>query len=269
MPGSEYFSRSLPRLFGHRGAAGIAPENTLASFRTAVEEGAEFFELDAHATGDGVVVVIHDATLERTTDGAGAVREMTVAELGRYDAGFRFEREGDYPFRGRGLRVPTLEAVLNEFPGVPLNIEIKQADPPIAALVVSVLERRGALDRVVLAAERHPVMLQIRSCAPEAATSASFAEAQEFFERCLRQDFAGFAPLARALQVPTRFGDLELVTAETLAAAHRHGLEMHVWTVNEEHEMERLLRLGVDGVMSDFPGRLVAAARRLGRRYST
>lgn len=266
MAGSDYFSRPLPRLFGHRGAAGVAPENTLPSFRIALDEGAEYLELDVHATHDGVPVVIHDATLERTTDGAGAVRERSLAELGRYDAGYRFEREGDHPFRGRGVRVPTLEALLDEFPGVPLNIEVKQADPPIAGLVVSLIERRGALDRVLLAAEQHVVLEQIRACAPRAATSASFAEAQEFFERCLRNDFAGFAPAARALQVPLRFGDLELVTAETLAAAHRHGLEMHVWTVNEEDEIERLLRLGVDGVMSDYPNRSLAVARRLGRR---
>lgn len=265
-PGSDYFARPLPRLFGHRGAAGIAPENTLPSFRLALDEGAEYLELDVHATRDGVPVVIHDATLERTTDGAGAVREHSLAELGRYDAGFRFEREGDHPFRGRGVRVPPLEALLDEFAGVPLNIEVKQADPPIAERVVSLLERRGALDRVLLAAEQHAILQRIRACAPRVATSASFLEAQEFFERCLRGDFAGFAPRARALQIPTRFGDLELVTAQTLAAAHRHGLEMHVWTVNEEEEIERLLRLGVDGVMSDHPGRLVAVARRLGRR---
>lgn len=216
------------------------------------------------ATRDGVVVVIHDSTLERTTDGQGAVCERSFAELRRCDAGFRFEQAGRHPYRGRGVQVPSLEELLDEMPQAPLNIEIKQAEPPIEASVAALLERRQAFDRVVLAAEDDAIMGRIRACAPRAATSASRAEAQDFFERCLWRGFDGYVPAARALQIPARYGELDLVTADTLAAAHRFGLEVHVWTVNEEVEMERLLRLGVDGVMSDFPGRLVAVARRVG-----
>ena len=267
MSAGEYFSRPRPRLFGHRGAAGLAPENTLSSFRRAIQDGAEFLELDVHATRDGVVVVIHDSTLERTTDGEGPVCERSFAELGRCDAGFRFAAAGAHPYRGRGVRVPSLEELLDEMPQVPLNIEIKQADPPIEPTVARLLERKRALERVVLAAEDDTIMQRIRACAPGAATSASRGEAQEFFERCFWRGFDGYTPPARALQIPARYGELDLVTADTLAAAHGFGLEVHVWTVNEEAEMERLLRLGVDGVMSDFPGLLVSVARRLGVRW--
>lgn len=259
--GRGYFTRPLPRLFGHRGAAGIAPENTMASFRRAFEDGADYFELDVHATRDGVVVVIHDPTLERTTNGAGAVRDLTFAELERFDAGFRFVHGGSYAFRGQGVRVPALEELLEEFPEVPLNIEIKQAEPPIEPAVVSLLERKGALDRVVLAAEDDRIIRRIRAHAPGSATSASYGEVRDFFERCFADRFEGYVPEARALQIPDRFGGIDLVSPETLAAARRFGLEVHVWTVNEESEIERLLRLGVDGVMSDFPSRLVAVAR--------
>jgi glycerophosphoryl diester phosphodiesterase len=261
-----YFSRALPRLFGHRGAAGLAPENTLASFRRAVQDGAEFLELDVHATRDGVVVVIHDATLDRTTDGQGAVRERSFVEIRRCDAGFRFAQDGGHPYRGRGVQIPSLEELLDEMPQVPLNIEVKQAEPPIEPMVIGLLERKRALDRVVLAAEDDTIMRRIRTYAPRAATSASRGEARDFFERYLWRGFDGYAPTARALQIPARFGGLDLVTAATLAAAHRFALEVHVWTVNEEAEMERLLRLGVDGVMSDFPGLLAGVARRLGVR---
>jgi len=266
MAGEEYFSRPRPRLFGHRGAAGVAPENTLPSFERAVRDGAGYLELDVHATRDGVVVVIHDPTLERTTDGAGAVRELTFEELRRHDAGCRFESDGAYPFRGRGIRVPALEELLDAFPDVPLNIEIKQTEPAIESRVVALLERKRALARTLLAAEEDAIMRRVRAHAPEAATSASYGEAHDFFERCFAARFAGYAPVARALQIPARIGEVELVTAATVAAAHRHGIEMHVWTVNEEREMERLLDLGVDGVMSDFPERLVAVARRRGAR---
>jgi glycerophosphoryl diester phosphodiesterase len=266
MRGGAYFAGPRPRLFGHRGAAGVLPENTMASFRRAVADGADVLELDVHATRDGVVVVIHDETLDRTTDGTGRVREQTFAELSRCDAGVRFGDEGGFPYQGRGIRVPALEELLDELPAVPLNVEIKQAEPAIEDAVVSLLERKQALDRVMLAAEDDAVVQRIRGRAPDAATSASYEEARDFFQRCFADDFANYTPAARALQVPHWIGKIELVTAETIAAAHRFGLEMHVWTINEEDEMAALLSLGVDGVMSDFPGRLVALARRVGVR---
>jgi glycerophosphoryl diester phosphodiesterase len=264
--GRGYFARPLPRLFGHRGAAGIAPENTMASFRQALADGADYLELDVHATRDGVVVVIHDSTLERTTNGRGAVRDLPFSEIERLDAGFRFARDGSYPFREQGVRVPALEELLEEFPEVPLNIEIKQAEPAVEPAVVSLLVRKGALERSLLAAEDDQIMRRIRSHAPGVATSASFGEVRDFFERCFADRFEGYAPEARALQIPERFGDIDLVSPETLAAARRFGLETHVWTVNEESAIERLLRLGVDGLMSDFPSRLVAVARRSSAR---
>ena len=264
MPRGAYFSGPRPRLFGHRGAAGLAPENTLVSFERALHDGAAVLELDVHATRDGVVVVIHDDTLERTTNGEGEVRELDFREVRRHDAGFRFEAEGTHPFRGRGVRVPSLEDVVEAFAAVPLNIEIKQHEPPIEAAVVELLGRHGALDRVLLAAEDDRIMGRIRERAPDVPTSAAYGEARDFFERCFTNRLSDYAPVARALQIPPRVGDVELVVAETLDAAHRCGLEVHVWTINDEPEMARLLGLGVDGLMSDFPGRLAAVVRRLG-----
>ncbi|MGH7899980.1 MAG: glycerophosphodiester phosphodiesterase [Candidatus Binatia bacterium] len=248
-----YFSRRRPRVFGHRGAAGIAPENTLVSFERAVADGAEFLELDVHASRDDVVVVIHDPTLERTTDGHGPVRALSYAELRRHDAGYRFESGGSHPFRGRGVRVPSLEEVLDAFPTIPLNIEIKQGDPPIEPLVARLLAEKGASDRVLLAAEDDSIIKRIRLAAPDVVTSFSYEEAREFFQRCFAGDLGGYTPPGRALQVPPRFGDVELASRATIDAAHARGLEMHLWTINDELEMERLLELGADGLMSDFP----------------
>lgn len=263
MPAEGYFSRPRPRLFGHRGAAATAPENTLASFRRALQDGVDYLELDLHATRDGVPVVIHDPTLDRTTDASGAVRERSFAELRRCDAGFRFEEDGRHPYRGGGVRVPSLEELLDEAPQAALNVEIKQSEPPIESTVVELLMRKGALGRVLLAAEDDAIMRRIRAFSPGVPTSASRPETEDFFTRCFGDRFDGYAPTARALQIPARYGSVELVSAETLAAARRFGLEVHVWTVNEEAEMERLLRLGVDGVMSDRPGLLVSVARRV------
>jgi glycerophosphoryl diester phosphodiesterase len=250
-----YFAGPTPRVFGHRGAAGLAPENTIPSFALALALGADMLELDVHASRDGVVVVCHDPTLERTTNGTGPVRERSLYELQQLDAGYNYTRDGhDYPYRGHGLRVATLEALLKDFPLAYCNIEIKQADPPIVAQVVEVIQRLGAQHRVLLAAEEDAIMQEIHHLAGEIATSFSAAEVADFIGRVQSGNWAGYRPSGRALQIPPRFGDIELATAETVAAAHRCGLEVHVWTINDADEMKSLLELGVDGIISDLPG---------------
>jgi len=250
-----YFSGPKPRVFGHRGAAGLAPENTLPSFALALALGADVLELDVHASRDGVIVVMHDPSLERTTNGVGLVREQSLYELQRLDAGFQFTRGGgDYPYRGQGICIPTLEAVFKQFPLAKCNIEIKQAEPPIVAEVIEVIRRFDAQHRVLLAAEEDSIMREIRHLGGDIATSFATGEVADFVSRLNDGSLDGYRPAGRALQIPPRFGDIELVTAASVAAAHRCGLEMHVWTINHRDEMAHLLGLGVDGIMSDLPG---------------
>jgi glycerophosphoryl diester phosphodiesterase len=218
-----------------------------------------------HATADGHVVVLHDPTLERTTDGGGPVQALTLAELERLDAGHRFTApDGSYPYRGQGIRVPTLRQVLAAHPGVPLNIEVKQDDPPIVGRVLEDLDAFGARERTLLAAEHHHIMERIRAEAPDVVTSASSAEVADFVFRFRDGRLADdYDPVAVALQVPPEFGDTAIVTAESVAAAHALGLEVHVWTINDEARMRALLALDVDAIMTDFPARGAAV---LGRR---
>jgi glycerophosphoryl diester phosphodiesterase len=220
-----------------------------------------------HATADGHVVVLHDDTVDRTTDGAGPVRALTLAQLERLDAGHRFRApDGTHPFRGRGVRVPTLDALCAAHPGVPLNIEIKQDEPPIEAAVLAVLERHGATATTLLAAEHDHIMARIRAAAPAMLTSFATAEVADFFRRVHADDCAGYRPPGVALQVPPTFGDTTIVSRAFVDAAHGLGVEVHVWTINDEAEMDRLLDLGVDGLMSDFPGRALGVLRRRGLR---
>lgn len=250
-----HFPASKPRVFGHRGAAGLAPENTLPSFALGLALGADVLELDVHASRDGVIVVIHDPTLERTTDSTGQVREYTLHQLQQLDAGYQCTRDGhDFPYRAQGVRIPTLESLLKLFPLASCNIEVKQAQPPIAAEVVDLLRRLGAQHRVLLAAEDDAIMQDIRRHATDIATSFSAIEVADFVARVRASNFENYRPAGCALQIPPRYGDIELATAQSVAAAHRCGLEMHVWTINQRDEMERLLQLGVDGIMSDLPG---------------
>jgi glycerophosphoryl diester phosphodiesterase len=264
---TRYLDGPRPRLFAHRGASGIAPENTLEAFTAGLDAGAERLELDVHATADGHVVVLHDPTVDRTTDGSGAVRTLSLAELKRLDAGARFTLpDGTMPFRGRDVRVPTLAELLEACPGVPVNIEIKQEEPAIEAAVLAVLDGFDARERTLLAAEESVIMDRIRVAAPAMLTSFAAPEVADFVYRFRDGRLDDYRPPGIALQVPPSFGDVTIVSAESVAAAHRLGLEVHVWTINEPAEMTRLLDLGVDAIMTDLPGMAFEVLRSRGVR---
>jgi glycerophosphoryl diester phosphodiesterase len=218
-----------------------------------------------HATADGHVVVLHDPTLDRTTDGSGPVKAATLDQVQRLDAGCRFvAADGSFSYRGQGIRIPTLRELLSAVPTAPLNIEIKQEDPPIVDRVLADLDAFGARERTLLAAEHHVIMGRIRAEAPDVVTSASSAEVADFVFRLRDGRLEGWSSPAVALQVPPEYGGTVIVSAESVAAAHARGLEVHVWTINDEPEMTRLLDLGVDAIMSDFPARAAGVLR--GRR---
>lgn len=261
-----YFDVARPIVLGHRGAAGEAPENTLPSFERALADGATVLESDVHPTRDGTLVLIHDDLVERTTDGEGRVSELTWKDLSALDAGFRFSSDGgrSFPFRGRGLQVPTLEQVLAAFPGARFNLEIKEAPPGSVRRVIETIVRAGCVERTLLAAEKDPIMAEIRAelaaSGVRTAVGASVGDVLGFVRAAL--DGSPPPPEPMALQVPEAFGGRALVTPELLRHAHAYDVQVHVWTVNEPERIEALLDLGVDGLVSDFPGRVVAAARR-------
>ena len=261
---TAYFTPAKPRVFGHRGAAGLAPENTLPSFALAAALGAAYLELDVHATADGAIVVLHDPDVERTTDGHGPVAELTWARAAALDAGYRFTTDGrTFPYRGQGVRLPRLSDVLREFPRHRLNIEIKQRQPAIVDAVLDELRRAGSLDRVLLAAEHDEIMRDIRRAAGDrVATGMCVGDIVDFIGRVPDDNWSGYTAPGNALQIPPAHEGVALVTPASIAAAHRAGLEMHIWTINEALEIERLLDLGVDGVMSDLPGLVAAAVQR-------
>ena len=262
----KFFSGLKPRVIGHRGAAGAAPENTVASFEWAVADGADIVEIDVHATRDGQIVVIHDDTVDRTTDGVGAVKEMSLAELKRLDAGYRFPGDGgDYPFRGRGVAIPTLAELLHRLRDIKAIVEIKQSDPPIVDGVLGAVLRAGKENDVLLATERDDVMRDIRAAlGPNASIATGFChgEVAAFIDRLSRGALAGYRPPGGAFQVPPAFAGVELITPASIRAAHALGLELYVWTINDPAEIKRLLELGVDGIISDYPARVAALAGR-------
>jgi glycerophosphoryl diester phosphodiesterase len=255
-----YFDVPVPTVIAHRGASGELPENTLPAFERAVAQGAAILETDVHVTKDGALVLIHDEILERTTDGAGRVADHTLAELGTLDAGHHFKPAGEsgFPFRGRGFRIPRLEEALKRFPSLRFNLELKERIPALIEETVALVRRLGREESILLAAAEDGIMADLRSVLERTgmrpAVGASAGDVLAFVRAAL--DRRAPPPGPMALQVPPDFGGRPLVTREFVAHAHVHGLVVHVWTVNEPGEMERLFDLGVDGVMSDFPGRL-------------
>ena len=264
-----YFDVPLPMILGHRGAAGSAPENTLASFARGLADGAQVLETDVHATRDGVPVLLHDERVDRTTDGSGAIAALDFAALQRLDAGYRFSPGdgGDFPFRGRGLRVPSLQEAFAAFPDARFNLEIKSGGRALLRRVVGLVTELRREDRTLLVAGDDALQAELRAVLAETgarpALGASVADVLDVVGSAV----AGRAPNtdSMALQIPREFAGRPLVTRELVEHCHRHGLAVHVWTIDEPDEMRELLALGVDGLVTDYPGRLAALLGRAAR----
>lgn len=222
----------------------------------AVKKGVRYLELDVWSSKDGEIVVIHDESVERTTDGRGLVRDLTLRELKKLDAGYWFSPKGEdhYPFRGKGVRIPTLGEILEAFPDVMINVEIKQKFPPLENLLWEVISRSDAIERVLIASKYHSVISRVRAkFGRTVPTSASRMECWTFAMWYAGGKRWDLHMQAKALQVPERFMGVHYMTRGFVEAAHQLGLEVHVWTINDAQRMERFLKLGVDGVMGDYP----------------
>lgn len=263
-PGAPYLA-GAPLLIAHRGGAALAPENTLLAFSRAVRWwGADVLELDVQPTRDGEAVVIHDGTLDRTTDGAGPVARRSLAEIRSLDAGFRFSPDGGrtFPFRGRGVGVSTLGEVLAAFPVLRINVEIK--DGRAQERVAEVVRAAGAEHRVLIAAGRRADRARLAGYA--GATSASEEELRTFYVHHRLFAAALYRPEVDALQMPERHGGRQVLSPRLVREAHDKNLAVHVWTVDEEADMHRLLDWGVDGIVTDRPDLLARVLHeRIGR----
>jgi glycerophosphoryl diester phosphodiesterase len=259
-PKRPFLEGVRPLAFAHRGGSELWPENTMVAFQRAVQLGCRYLETDLRTTKDGVMVTIHDETLDRISDGSGPVHALTLAELKRLDAGYRFSLDGDqtFPFRGKGVTVPTLAEVTQAFPDICLNLDIKQKEPPLVEALATFIEEQGAHDRILAGSFHDRILKEFRRRTDgRVATSAASREARLFWLASRLRLTRFLRPAYDALQVPARQGSLPVVDRRFVQAAHRLGIQVHVWTVDEREEMHRLLNLGVDGLMSDRPDLLL------------
>ena len=253
VPSRHPFARRDRLVFAHRGGAKLAPENTLEAFDRGMREGSDGIECDVHLSRDGVPVVIHDATLDRTTDASGPVSARTADELARVDAGYRFQSDGTFPFRGRGIGIPRLDEVLRTVGSGRVIIEMKQGLPALARAVMAVVRAAKAVDRVCVGSFHRSGLEVLRTEAPEIATSAAEEEARWTLYRSWCRWPIGYARPYVAFQVPERAGRLRVISPAFLAQAHRADARVDVWVVDDPSDIIRLLTWGVDGVISDRP----------------
>ena len=259
-----FLDRRGPVAIAHRGGGDDAAENTMPAFQAAVDLGYKYLETDVHVTRDGFVAAFHDDRLDRVTDRQGAICGLDLAEVKAADAAYCYSPDGgrSFPLRGHGIGVPLLEEILQRWPGACVNVDPK-SDACVQPLV-AVIDRLGAWDRVGFGSFSDRRLRRIRglsrgrACTSMGPRAVAVARVTGAFRLMLRQG-------ADCIQVPLHRGPIPIITSRFVRAAHRSGLAVHVWTINDGATMDRLLDLGVDGIMTDRPRLLrdVFAARGL------
>lgn len=271
-PLHPYLADVKPVVLGHQGASGHAPSNTLESFRLALAQGADILETDVHLSKDGVVIS-HDETIDRMSNGSGYIKDMTLAELRQYDFGYGFTPDGGqtYPYRGKGVTIPTLEELFQAFPGTRVNIEIKQVDPPMEAQVWDLIQKYGMEDKVLINSfPSQPTQRWLKLVGDRVALGADRADMYRFAAYYIPHLDWLYQPDRDAFQLPVaqKLGPIEirLDTPRLIQRAHQLGIKVHYWTINDEETMRRLLLLGADGIITDYPDRAVKVLKELGLR---
>lgn len=264
IPNHPFFGQEGVLVMAHRGGRNLWPENTLYAFENAVELGVDVLEMDVRSTRDGVIVVMHDPAVDRTTNGTGLVQEYSFAELQKLDAGYKWAAdEGNtYPYRSQGITVPRLEDVLAAFPDVLMNIEIKQSQPSIVQPLCKMIRDHGMTERVLIASFDMDTLHEFRTVCPEAATTAGKDEVRLLYK--LSRVFLDgvYAPDAEAIQVPEYSGNIHVLTPRFISASQGRNMDIHVWTVNDIDEMQRMLNLDVGGILTDSPDQLLTLLGR-------
>jgi glycerophosphoryl diester phosphodiesterase len=254
-------------IYAHRGGAALRPENTIAAFDHGLACGADGLELDVRLSVDGVVVVHHDDTLERTTGSAGWVADRTADELSRVDAGFTFQPPetvgtNGFPYRGQGIGIPRLRDVLSRYSSAHCIIELKTPDPELARRTIDEIRSASAVERVALGSFYWRVLHAARAYEPRIPTGASQEETRwALYRSWVRWPLGRTA--YRELQVPEQLGMRTIVTPGFISHAHRAGLPVKVWTVNAEPDIRRLLGWGADAIISDRPDLAVQVRQSL------
>lgn len=267
---NEGYLNPIPRVVAHRGDSKHFPENTLPAFLSAVKMGIDVIETDVHLSSDNVIVIWHDNTLERNTNGSGTIEEHTYKELLEYDAGYTFSKDGGktFPFRGKGVTICTLEEALIQCPHQRFNIDLKTKQSGIVEEFIRIVRLHKAESRICCASFHLTNLKSIRKNAPDILTSVTTIEVLSLL---LKQKFHILPKtLSKGrkiiFQVPVSQYGLNIITPSFIKDMHKRNAIIMVWTINDESEMRRLFELGVDSVMSDDPTTVIQVANSLNIR---
>jgi len=248
-------AKRSPEVIAHRGGGGEWPEETIYAFERALKTGVDVLEMDVHRTVDGELVLMHNPTVDETTDGSGEIKQLTLAEIKKLNAAAK------WPHLNLNLKVPTLEEVFEAFPRMRMNIEIKQKEPSLVTPLCHLIHKYKMADQVLIACGWNSVLREFRIECPDVATSASVLEIAEF--EALDEVFKfGYRPDTDAIQWHSKFV-VPVITAGFVKKARDLNLKVHAWTVNDENEMERTIRIGVDGIITDYPSLLLSVLQRV------
>ena len=255
---------NYPLVIAHQGGDEVWPGDTLFAYQNAAALGVDVLEMDIHISLDGVLVLMHDEKVDRTTDGTGEIESMTLAELKQLDAGYDWSPdEGQtFPFRGQGITVTTLEEVFQAFPEKHMTIEIKKSNASMVRPFCELIRKYEMQDKVLVASFYDDKIKEFRAECPEVATSSAKQETTVFV--LLSKAFlSGFySPKFLSLQVPEESGGITVMTEAFVRAAHARGLAVEVWTINDKETMQKLISWGVDGIMTDRPDILMELVGR-------
>lgn len=269
LPHPYYEGVTAPQVIAHQGGDGIWPGDTLFAFEKAVEVGADVLEMDAHITKDGHIVLMHDETVDDTTDGSGLIEEMTLDELKQLDAAYDWSNDGGqtYPYRGQGIQVPALEELFQKFPQMRYVIEIKRSGIPVEQPMCDLIRQYGMQEEVLIASFHDEVMQNFRATCPEVATSASRGEVTRFV--ILGKVFLSglVAPGYESIQPPfdpEESYNIPIMTRRFIRESHRKNIKVEPWTVDDPDLMRQYIEWGVDGIITDRPDLMVELLKEMG-----
>ncbi len=261
-----YYTANLnyPLVIAHQGGDGIWPGETMFAYQNAVDLGVDVLEMDIHITKDGILVLMHDETVDRTTDGSGEIESMTLDEIKKLDAGYNWtpDEGATFPFRGQGITVTTLEEVFTAFSDMRMTIEIKKTNASMAKPFCELIRKHNMEDKILVASFHDDRLKEFREECPEVATSSAKNETTVFV--LLTKPFLGsfYSPKFFSLQVPEESGGITVMTPAFVKAAHERNLAVEPWTINDEETMKKLIAWGVDGIITDRPDILLKVLGR-------
>lgn len=260
VPLKPYLADNHPVILAHQGASAYAPSDTIESFKLSMQQGADILEVDLHMTKDGILVLAHDETVDRLTNGTGLIEEMTLAELRQLDFGYGYTPDNGqtFPWRGKGVQIPTLEEVFQQFPGVRVNVELKLSTQPMEPVLYELVKKYQMEDKVGIASFHAEPGPRYRALdGGVAARSASKQDMYTFAALWVPGLSFLWQPNVEFFQLPTsqKVGPvtIRLDTPRLIRAAHRVGVKVHYWTINDEATMRHLLEIGADGIITDKP----------------